>query len=92
VLIPLWCALALSWMPFANHRPTTRGVFWFVRLAVAAYLTTTLTTLVLAPRFVFDVFLGWLLGYLLASRGALTAAERAHYRNVVRTARGTVAS
>lgn len=77
-LVPTWCALSLTWLPFANHRPQ-RATFWYVRAAIAAYVVTTIATLAAAPHFVFDVFFCWLLGYLFTSSFALTAAERLAY-------------
>lgn len=86
-LIPIWCCLALSWIPFANHRPRRR-TFWYVQIAIAAYVVTTLGTLAVAPRFVFDVFFFWVFGYLFVSSYALTASERLDYRRQVALALG----
>lgn len=85
VLVPALCALSLSWIPFANHRPG-RKHFWWVRVVIAVYIGSTLATLVVAPRFVFDVFFVWLFGYLFVSWAALTRAERDRYHRDVAAA------
>lgn len=85
VLIPLLSVAALTRLPFPNHHIARKHV-WYVRVLIALFFITMLTTLLLAWRFVFDVLLIWMLGYSFLGWLGLDADERQAYRQAARAA------
>jgi phosphatidylserine synthase len=86
-LIPIACIATLGYWPFPNHH-LVRGHWWFVNVAVWAFLLSSAVMIFWKPRYAFDVIAFWTIGYSLFSWLSLTAEERLKHRNAVRVARG----
>jgi phosphatidylserine synthase len=83
VLIPLSCAVALTYLPFPSHR-MGRIHHGYVRFFILAAFATTIVIGFLYPSFVFDILLFWMAGYSLGSWMSMTSSERGKYFEEVR--------
>ena len=74
----------LTYWPFGNHHLARRmrGAAWF---GITVTFGGTVAAAVLAPTFLFDVFLFFMVGYSLTSWMLLTRAELKEFRELVRT-------
>ena len=86
VLIPLFSAATLTYIPYPNHR-MHRAHYPYVKVLIALFFVTSLGGLALYPAYVFDILFFWMFGYAAGSWVALTPAERAEFAVAVREAR-----
>ena len=85
VFIPALSATTLTRLPFANHHIARRHRV-AARLLIPIAFASTAATGFLAPAFLFDVLLFWMVGYSLTAWMALTPAERRDFKVAVRSA------
>jgi CDP-diacylglycerol--serine O-phosphatidyltransferase len=85
VVIPAACLASLSRLPYPHHR---RGHQRYVWMLVTGFFVTTFGTLLLAPRFMFDVQFVWIFGYMCTAWICLSQDERIAFRRAVRAAVG----
>lgn len=85
--IPLVIAIAwaeLSNLPFMSHHG--RKQFWHAKLLLIGFLTTTPLSLLVCPRYTWDVVFFWTAGYAGGSWSVMTARERQLVREAVAAA------
>lgn len=85
ILIPGLSLATLTRLPFANHHLARRHPLW-IKLLIAVAFATTAAAAILAPPFLFDVLLFWMIGYSLTAWMGLTPSERREFRVAVRAA------
>lgn len=85
VVLVVYVAVAelTSW-PYMSHHG--RNQFWYAKLGLIAFLTTTPLALFFATRYVWDVVFMWTFGYAALSWLAMTREERVAIREAVRAA------
>jgi phosphatidylserine synthase len=85
-ILPALSILMLTYVPYPNHR-MRRAHHPYVRVLIGLFFVTTIASLILYPRYLFDILFFWMFGYAAGSWVALTPAERAEYREAVVRAR-----
>lgn len=78
----LFVAVAqLTDLPFMNHHG--RRQFWWAKILVIGFLSTTPIAAIFFPRYAWDVLFFWTAGYTLFSWTAMTPGERQAVRDAV---------
>jgi len=91
--IPLVLAVAVAELtnwPFMNHHG--RAQWWWAKLGVLAFLTTTPAAVIFAPRYAWDVLFLWTAGYAGLSWTAMSPDERRQVRAAVAAAKAKLVS
>jgi phosphatidylserine synthase len=89
-LIPAMGIATLTHLPFPSHR-IGRMHTWYVRIIMALWFTVMGASIVLAPRYVFDILFFFMTCYAFLSWRALSGAELADYKRVVAEAKARAA-
>jgi CDP-diacylglycerol--serine O-phosphatidyltransferase len=82
VLVIAWAEL--SNLPFMSHHG--RKQFWHARWLLISFLTTTPLSLLVCPRYTWDIVFFWTAGYAGGSWSVMTRAERQQVREAVAVA------
>ena len=85
--IPLVLVIAsaeLSNLPFMSHHG--RKQFWYAKWLLIGFLTTTPLSLLVCPRYTWDIVFFWTGGYTLGSWSVMSARERQLVREAVAAA------
>jgi len=85
-LIPAMAIATLTYLPFPSHR-LARMHTWYVRIIMALWFIVMGASIVLAPRYVFDILFVFMAGYALTSWRSLSGAELADFRKTVDAAK-----
>jgi phosphatidylserine synthase len=83
-LVLLVAAGELSSLPFMSHHG--RRQFWYAKVLLIGFLTTTPLAVLLLPRYAWDVVFFWTAGYAGGSWSVMTPAERRQVRAAVAAA------
>jgi CDP-diacylglycerol--serine O-phosphatidyltransferase len=83
-LVLLVAAGELSNLPFMSHHG--RKQFWYAKMFLIGFLTTTPLAVFICPRFAWDVVFFWTAGYAAGSWSVMTPAERQQIRAAVAAA------
>jgi phosphatidylserine synthase len=83
-LVLVIAAAELSPLPFMNHHG--RKQFWWVKILIIGFFTTTPITAFFFTRYAWDVVFFWIMGYCALQWTAMTPDERRQAREAVRTA------
>ncbi|HLL25933.1 MAG TPA: CDP-alcohol phosphatidyltransferase family protein [Kofleriaceae bacterium] len=86
VLIPAMAIATLTYFPFPSHR-MARMHKWYVRVLIVVWFASMGASIVIAPRYVFDLMFFWMTGYSLFSWRALSGEELARFRETVDAAK-----
>ena len=82
VILIAWAEL--SNLPFMSHHG--RKQMWHAKLLLIAFLTTTPLSLLVCPRYTWDIVFFWTGGYALGSWSVMSARERQLVREAVAAA------
>ena len=84
-LVVLVAAGELSNLPFMSHHG--RRQLWYAKLLLIGFLVTTPLTVLLLPRYAWDVVFFWTAGYAAGSWSVMTPEERRQVRQAVAEAK-----
>jgi CDP-diacylglycerol--serine O-phosphatidyltransferase len=82
VLIPAMALATLTYWPFPSHR-IARLHAWYVRLAIALWFFIIGASIIVAPRYVFDILFVCMTIYSLTVWRSLSGKELAEFRAIV---------